>query len=260
VPIVGENGVENIIVIGTDVTQERLAAEAVKKEQRLLRKLLELHERERRLISYEIHDGFAQQLTGALYRLQAFRETLQRSPAEAWKGFDSAAHLLARAIDEARRLISGLRPPVLDELGIVDAVEYLIYEHRKEGGAEIEFEHNLSRRHLPPSLENAVFRIIQESLQNACRHSRSDKIRVALTQRDDQIQIEVRDWGIGFDSDAVGEDRFGLQGIRERVRLLGGRMTIESAPTDGTRLSVKLPLFNGTGDSPAKPRPAVAPE
>jgi len=249
VPIVGENGIENTIVISTDVTQGRLAAEAVKKEQRLLRQLLELHERERRLISYEIHDGFAQQLTGALYRLQAFRETLARDAAEVWKGFDSAANLLARAIDEARRLISGLRPPVLDELGIVDAVQYIIYEHRKDGGPEIEFEHDLPRRHLAPSLESAVFRIVQESLQNACRHSRSDKIRVALTQRGDHIHIDVRDWGIGFDSDAVGEERFGLQGIRERVRLLEGSVTIESAPTEGTRLSVRLPLFEG--DAPA---------
>lgn len=251
VPIVGENGIENIIVIGTDVTQGRLAAEAVKKEQRLLRHLLELHERERRLISYEIHDGFAQQLTGALYRLQAFRETLARDAAEAWKGFDSAANLLARAIDEARRLISGLRPPVLDELGIVDAVQYIICEHRKDSGPEIEFEHDLPRRHLAPSLESTVFRIVQESLQNACRHSRSDKIRVALIQRGDHIHIDVRDWGIGFDSDAVGEEQFGLQGIRERVRLLEGSVTIESTPTEGTRISVRLPLFGGDGDAPA---------
>ena len=73
------------MVICTDVTQQRLAAEAIKKEQRLLRQLLDLHERERQLIAYEIHDGFAQQLTGALFRLQAFRETLARSPAEAGK-------------------------------------------------------------------------------------------------------------------------------------------------------------------------------
>lgn len=251
VPIVGENGIENIIVIGTNVTQGRLAAEAVKKEQRLLRQMLELHERERRLISYEIHDGFAQQLTGALYRLQAFRETLARDAAEAWKGFDSAANLLAWAIDEARRLISGLRPPVLDELGIVDAVQYIICEHRKDDGPEIEFEHDLPRRHLAPSLESAVFRIVQESLQNACRHSRSDKIRVALIQRGDHIHIDVRDWGIGFDSDAVGEERFGLQGIRERVRLLEGSVTIESVPTEGTRISVRLPLFESNGDAPA---------
>ncbi len=251
VPIAGENGVENLLVIATDITQERLASEAVKKEQRLLRQLLELHERERRLVSCEIHDGFAQQLTGALYRLQGFRETLGRDPSAAWQGFDAAANLLCRAIDETRRLISGLRPLVLDELGIVDAVQYLVYEHRRDGGPEIEFEHDFPEGHLSSPLENALFRIVQESLQNACRHSRSDKIRVALNRRGDHVHIEVRDWGIGFVSDDVSGKSFGLQGIRERVRLLDGSVTIESAPGEGTRLSVRLPLFGGEGETAA---------
>ncbi len=88
------------MVICTNVTQERLATEAIKKEQQLLRRLLDLHERERQLIAYEIHDGFAQQLAGALFRLQGFRETLARNPAEAWKGFDSA---VATALPRHRR-------------------------------------------------------------------------------------------------------------------------------------------------------------
>ena len=91
VPLEPEEGAERALVICTDITAERTTAEAVAKEQRLLRRLLELHEHERQLTAYEIHDGFAQQLTGALYRLQAFRETLARDPAEAWKSFDAAA-------------------------------------------------------------------------------------------------------------------------------------------------------------------------
>ena len=244
VPIVGDNAVDNIILIATDIIETRQAAEALKKEQRLLQKLLDLHERERRLISYEIHDGFAQQLTGALFRLQAFRDTLARNPDEAWKGLEVAKNLLSRAIDEARRLISGLRPPVLDELGIVDAVQYLVYEQTKNGSQDIEFLHEMPEPHLPPNLENAVFRIIQESLQNACRHSQSDRIRVLLNQRDGRINIEVQDWGIGFDSAAVDGERFGLQGIRERARLLDGKVTIESAANQGTRISISIPFGN----------------
>lgn len=246
VPIAGDNAIDNIILIATDITETRLAAEAVKKEQRLLRQLLELHERERRLISCEIHDGFAQQLTGAIFRLQAFRDTLSRDPEEAWKGMDSAISLLTRAIDEARRLISGLRPPILDELGIVDAVQYLVYEQKKNGSVDIEYLHDLPHPHLPSNLEDAVFRIIQESLQNACRHSRSDRIRISLIQCDDWINIEVQDWGIGFDFEMVEDERFGLQGIRERARLLDGKVTIESAPNEGTRLSVAIPVVNST--------------
>ena len=131
---------------------------------------------------------------------------------------------------------------MLDEFGVVEAIQNLVYEQNKDGGPEIEFEHDMAGERFPPPLENAIFRIVQESLNNACRHSRSDRIRVALTRRDNRICIDVRDWGVGFDSSAVEEQRFGLQGIRERVRLLDGSMAIESAPGKGTHISVELPL------------------
>jgi beta-phosphoglucomutase len=117
-----------------------------------------------------------------------------------------------------------------------------VYEQNRAGEAEIEFEHDMGDERLPPPLENAIFRIVQESLTNAARHSRSDKISVALTQRGNHICVDVRDWGIGFDPSSVEERRFGLQGIRERVRLLDGHMAIESAPHEGTHISVELPL------------------
>ena len=242
VRLADENGSKRVMAICTDVTQQRVATEGVKKEQQLLRRLLDIQEQERQLVAYEIHDGFAQQLAGALFRLQAFREMFSRNPAEAWKGFDAGVQLVCRAIDETRRLISGLRPPVLDEFGVAEAVQNLVYEFNRGGAAEIAFEHNMADQRLPPPLENAIFRIVQESLTNAVRHSRSDKIRVALNRRGNRICIDVRDWGVGFDSSSVAEQRFGLQGIRERARLLEGRMTIESASGRGTHISVELPL------------------
>jgi PAS domain S-box-containing protein len=249
-PLAGESNVELVMAICTDINQNRLASEAIGKEQRLLRKLLDLHERERQLIAYEIHDGFAQQLTGALFRLQAFRDTFAQNPSDAWKSLDSTIAILSQAINEARRLISGLRPPILDELGIVEAVQYLIYENQDGGGPEIEFDHELSCPRLSPPMENAIFRIVQESLQNACRHSRSDRIHVSLVQCNECIRIDVRDWGIGFDPNAVEEQRFGLQGIRERVRLLDGRVSIESAANQGTHISVELPLIDSAAENP----------
>jgi beta-phosphoglucomutase len=243
----GKTGARLAMAICTDVTQQRRAVEAIKKEQQLLRRLLDLQERERQLIAYEIHDGFAQQLAGALFRLQGFRHALARDPDEAWKAFDFSAQLLSRAIDETRRLITGLRPPILDEMGVLDAVEYLIYEHRKQGGPEIEFDRDATGERLPPPLENAVFRIVQESLNNACRHSRSDRIHVSIVRRDGRILIDVRDWGVGFDPGTVEEHRFGLQGIRERARLLEGSVVIESAPGKGTHVAVELPLAGVEG-------------
>ena len=242
-----EGDAEHAMVIATDVTQERLSAEAVGKEQRLLRRLLDLHERDRRLTAYDIHDGFAQQLTGAMYRLQAFREMLNRNPQKAWDDFDAGVRLIGRAIDETRRLISGLRPPILDESGIVDAIEYLICERRRHGGPAIEFIHEVGFHRLAPPLESALFRIAQESMQNACRHSRSDRVNIALTQQGNSIHLDVRDWGVGFSPQNIEEQHFGLQGIRERARLLGGRVTIESAPGKGTHVAVELPLVDSDG-------------
>ncbi len=94
-------------------------------------------------------------------------------------------------------------------------------------------------------MQNTIFRIVQELFGNACRHSRSPRVRVALRERDGRIHLSVRDWGVGFDSEDTPKQRFGLQGVRERVRLLEGRVTIDSAPDEGTEVSVELPLNTG---------------
>ena len=91
-------------------------------------------------------------------------------------------------------------------------------------------------------MENAIYRIVQEGLTNACRHSKSPRIRVELVERDGLLQIKVQDWGEGFDPTRVEADRFGLEGIRQRARLLGGSARVESAPGQGTCLTVELPL------------------
>lgn len=243
VPLTNDKGQQRLLVIATDVTRLRASLETIKKERRLLRQILDLHERERRLIAYEIHDGLAQQLAGAIYRLQAFPKTLEHNSPNAWKSFTEAAHLVAQAFEESRRLISGLRPPVLDELGVIAAIEYLLYELEKEFAVKIEFEHDGSCLRLPSLLENAVFRIVQEALRNACCHSRSERISVRLVRNEERVQIDVRDWGLGFDVAATPRPKsFGLRGIRERTRLLGGSVIIDSAAGQGTHISVSLPL------------------
>ena len=91
-------------------------------------------------------------------------------------------------------------------------------------------------------MENAIYRIAQEGLTNACQHSKSEKVRVSLLQREDRVRIEIRDWGVGFDTKKVRGDHFGLEGIRQRARLLGGKCSIRSKPGKGTRITVDLPV------------------
>jgi PAS domain S-box-containing protein len=232
-----------------DTTERRRLQESeermrvlVEKERGLLRQLLDLHERDRQLVAYEIHDGFVQQLTGALMSLQAYEQLEpQHSPAAA-AALAAAQQALRDAIAEARRLINGLRPPVLDESGIVLALEHLIGETQGRCAAEIEFTHDVQFDRLAPPLESAVYRIVQESLTNACRHSQSAKICVHLWQRDGQLRVRIRDWGIGFDPRQHAGNRFGLRGIRERARLLGGRSVIRSLSGHGATITVELPI------------------
>ena len=252
-PVKDETGkVVFLIPEGRDITERKRAEEAVHQERRLLREMLDLHERERKLVAYEIHDGLAQQLTGALYKFESVGRLRDRDPDAAQEMFDESVRLLREAMAETRRLISGLRPPVLDELGVVAAVDCLIDEHQRHGGPEIEFVHEAEFNRLAPPLESALFRIVQECLTNACRYSQSKKVRVELRQADGRVHLDVQDWGVGFDPAAVKGDHFGLQGIRERARLLGGAVSIQSAPQQGAHITVELPLVpqteNGTAE------------
>ena len=237
--------------LARDITDRKRAEEVLRGEQRLLRELLNLQERDRELVAYEIHDGLAQQLTAAVYTFQTVERLRDEDPRAANATFDEAMELLRKSMAETRRLIGGLRPPILDESGVVAAIDYLVCEQRQRGGPEIEFDHHVEFDRLAAPLEIAVFRIVQECLTNACRYSQSQKVLVELGQAAGRVLIRVQDWGIGFDPAQVRGEHFGLRGIRERARLLGGSATVEAAPAKGTRVIVELPLLtpqteNGT--------------
>jgi len=220
------------------------AEEELEREQRLLKHLLELHERERRLVAYEIHDGFVQPLTGAMMTFEGARQRLQgHGVEEVREVFQTGLRLLRDSIQEARQLISSLRPPILDDLGIVPAIEYLVCEARARSAIEIAYDHKVQFARLTPPLETTIFRIVQESLTNAQRYSRSDQVSVRLHQEGNCLRIEIEDRGVGFDLDRVDPNRFGLRGIQERARMFGGQATIDSKPGRGTRVRVEIPLL-----------------
>ena len=243
VPLTEEGTAPAAMIICTDISDRKHSQEALQRERHLLRRLLDLHERERQVMAYEIHDGFAQQLTGALFQLQGFRQQQTKDPQAAQKTFEMGLSSLSGAIDETRRLINGLRPPILDEAGIVAAIDYLVCEATEQYGLEVEFVRDLHVSRLAPPLETTVFRIVQESLTNVRRHSGSSKAKVSLTGHDDRLNLEIEDWGIGFDPAKVDESHFGLRGIRERARLLGGKAVVDTSLGHGTRIAVDLPLL-----------------
>ena len=187
VPIVEEGEARTAMVISTDVTRRKKIEADLLREQELIRHLLELAEREREVVAFEIHDGFAQQLAGAKMQFEAAIRVHDSNPDQAKAAFDRGLQLLREGIQESRRLVSGLRPPVLDAFGVVAAIEHLVLQARGPEGPEIELDVELREmapdgrfQRLAQPLENALFRIVQESLNNALKHSRSPKIRVHL--------------------------------------------------------------------------------
>lgn len=209
------------------------------RDRALLLRLLEIQERERQLVAYEIHDGIAQYLAGAMMHFQAWEAALGDHPGRA--ELHEGLRLLRAAADESRRLIGGLRPPALDELGIVEAIESLVADARIEVPA-IEFRHDLPGLRLPPALETTIFRIVQESLSNIRKHAGASTASVSVMRAGGVVTVRVMDDGRGFDPASVPAERFGLEGIRQRSRLFKGTCRIDSAPGRGTTIEASLPV------------------
>lgn len=242
-----KNVVETFINEASAALERRLAEAELREERNRLRRLLDMHERDRQLVAYEIHDGFVQPVTAGLMHLENHLRLLDGpGPDRASESGRRAVELLSTSIAEARRLMGGLRPAVLDEFGVVTALETLVEQSGNDGRYEIEFIHDVRFNRLPAPLETAIFRIVQEGLTNALRHGRADRVAIRLVQQQEQrISIEIEDRGVGFDLDRVGGSCFGLEGIRQRARSFGGHAHVESRPGKGTRITAELPLDGG---------------
>lgn len=231
-----------VLLVACDVTRQKQAELQAHGEQSQLAELLELAQRDRQLIGYEIHDGIVQEMTAATMFLEAAHHEIRDQKIEIPEPLIRGVHLVRDAIREARRLIGGLQTPALDEGGIVPAISQWIEDVEARSGLSIQFDDQVQIPRLAPQLELAIFRIVQESLNNVWHHSDAATATVRLERRGDQIEIRVSDQGVGFDPTQVSKKRFGLAGIRERARVFGGTATIDSAPGAGTRVTVTLPL------------------
>jgi signal transduction histidine kinase len=209
-----------------------------------LRRLLKAQDLERQLIGYELHDGLAQYQAGAIMQLETCLHAIDTHAGDRLDAIrrpcEEGLRLVRTAADELRRLIGGLRPRLLDELGLIAAIETLLADLRRQG-VEVSFLHPSNLPHISPEIESTLFRIAQESLSNVIKHSGAGNVNVSLEQRGDRIALTVRDDGSGFDPAQTGPDRFGLEGIRLRARVFGGASVIHSVPGEGTRLEVLLP-------------------
>lgn len=228
--------------------------------ERFTEQMIELQEGDRRRIASDIHDGISQRLVSAWYHLRAARSQLSAASAPggdrgekssgglgpsgagwlptALAEIDAVEELLGGALDEARGAIAGLRPTVLDDLGLAAAVGSLA---RSAGGFELDLD--LQPCEAAPHLEMCVYRVAQEAVQNAVKHSGASRLRVGLRCEDAALVLEIADDGGGFDPAAARRPgSCGLDGMSERAALVGGSLEVRSAPGRGTEVRMAVPL------------------
>ncbi len=238
----------------------RREIEERKDMQRALQDVLEFREQERELVAHDIHDGFVQQVVGAQMVVQGVSARLNGQHGTCGRDLEVAAALLAKAIDDGRRMITDLKPSVVDELGLVEAIRDFVSEEEEDCGLSITFRHSAGFRRLPLLVERTLFRVVQETLTNVKRHSGVGEATVSLSQSEHSVILEVRDRGRGFELSRIEDGRFGVRGIQERARLLHGHATISSVLDEGTCVTVEIPLTSpGIAVSPQPLRQLSAP-
>jgi len=221
------------------------AAVAVELSQRVardaLRRVVTAQELERRRLARELHDETGQALTSILLGLRAVEDA--RGTDELGAAIAGVRDLVRSTLLDVRRLAVELRPSVLDDFGLVAAVERLTETFSDQTGLAVHFEQLLPRgERLPPEVETALYRIVQESLTNVVKHAHAATVSIVLARGDDSVSLVVEDDGVGFDPATPSEGGIGLVGMQERVALLGGRLSIESRPGAGTTFQAEVPL------------------
>ena len=220
-----------------DLTGQKESEQQLSLQGQTIRRLFELQEQERKLVSQDIHDGLAQMLTGACMRLESVRGRVRGKHAIE---LEVSCELLRSAIAETRRLVNDLRPLIIDESGLEESIRHLIADLTRHTTCELSLECRLDRESREPVLNGVVYRIVQEAVGNSLRHGQAAHVAIKLQREASDLIITVQDDGVGFDPQGVSPDRFGLRGIQERARLFGGEAVIVSQPGAGANLRVRL--------------------
>jgi signal transduction histidine kinase len=203
-------------------------------------------EEERKRLARELHDDTAQALISLIQRIKLARRDLDRNPARAAERMDELVILATAAWQDVRRFSEDLRPPYLEQFGLEPAIAMLAEQTRDRGGPEVSLAISGAPRRLAPDLETAVYRVVQEALSNVRQHAQASHVEVELSFADKDLTAAIQDDGLGFKppefpTDVVRQGHFGLAGMRERVLLVGGHLSVKSAPGQGTRVAVCIP-------------------
>lgn len=244
--------------IGLAIENSVLYQESRQKENlrgQILSQVIQAQEEERKRIARELHDEYGQMLTGLIMSIEA----AEKATTEPSRLRDKLVNLKAaagKALDGMRRMTIDLRPSMLDDLGLAATVRTFLQTNLEEAGIQVKFSNNTSGENLSPEIKIALYRIIQEAINNITKYAEATTVMISLESGDGKITVTVEDDGCGFDVDRVfsariGAQSLGLLGIQERATLLGGTFQIRSSEGHGTRLTVEVPVIpeNESGET-----------
>ncbi|MGZ4332795.1 MAG: GAF domain-containing protein [Gaiellaceae bacterium] len=220
------------------------AAVAVELSQRVardaVRRVVQAQELERQRLARELHDETGQALTSILLGLKPLEEALADHPARTDLA-ELREHVVG-ALQDVRRLAVELRPAVLDDFGLVPALERLTESFGEGTDVRVDFHSALGETRLPSEVETALYRVVQESLTNIVKHANARNVSVSVARRQFTVAAVIEDDGAGFDPRTVREEGVGLLGMRERLALIDGRLGVETRPGAGTTIVAEVPL------------------
>lgn len=238
-------------VILRDVSErERVAQELRRSNQQLhefYAAMHEVREAERTRIARELHDELAQWLTALKMDVSWLKARLAPEQTQLLAKTDKMREIVDTTVSAVRRIAADLRPPMLDDLGLAAAVEHLVHEFSERAGIMVSLDLTPGKTDFRDPLATAVYRMIQEALTNVARHAAASEVDVSVRMKDRTLRVLVRDNGRGIGNVATGSKSFGVAGIRERARTLGGTASIGDAQGGGTLVDIAIPVPGARG-------------
>lgn len=248
-PLRGQDGsFQGIIESIRDITDRKRSEEALQQSAQRLRaltaRLSEVSELERQRLARELHDQVGQNLTALGINLNIIRAELQQTTEVVDSRLQDSLVLLEQTAVQIRNLMSDLRPPVLDDYGLMAALHWYAAQFSQRTGIDTLVEGQEPDPRLPRNVENALFRIAQEALTNVAKHAQASSVMVTLERSSGAVQLVIADDGIGFDTRSTvpmeGAGQWGLLTMQERAEAAGGHCWIESQPGQGTRVTLEI--------------------
>lgn len=237
---------ENIGIIFTDITKEKKAEEELRASREDMRSLaahIELaREDERKRIAREVHDDLGQVLTSIDLDIHRAKRGHHPADSETELCFASISSAVSQALDSVHRIATELRPGILDHLGLSAALEWLVDDAASRGAVKAESHIDITEGDLSDAVKTALFRISQEALTNAIRHSKARSVLLALEEDEASLRLSISDDGVGIAPEKIAcSGSFGILGMRERVRELGGSFSISSPERRGVCVEARIP-------------------